>query len=255
MTTHPVNATRTSVVLVELLAEGGPLGVTELATRAGVSKGTVHNHLTTLRRLDYVRKTEREYDLTLRMLAIGEQIRERHQLFMVSKSHIENLSQTTSEHVALYIEEEGRGTRISHAGGANGWSPPIVDGEQSPLHATAAGKAILARLSDARIDRILDKHGFTALTDRTVTDRKALFEQLRKVRASGAAFSRGERFEGINGVAAPIRTGEERRTGAVSVVGPTSVLNGRYLEEDVTGQVLSTAKRIEVDMRTATGDG
>nr|WP_231896117.1 MULTISPECIES: hypothetical protein [Haloferax] len=34
----------------------------------------------------------------------------------------------------------------------------------------------------------------------------------------------------------------------MGVCGPSSRLTGRYLEEDITGQVISTAKSIQVDL-------
>ncbi len=147
---YPVKATKTSVTLIEVLATDGPLGVTDVAARMDTTKGTVHNHLTTLRSLGYVKKIDGRYDLTLRALATGERTRERSHLFRVAKPYLDNLAQTTGEWVGLFIAEEGRGTRVYHAVGSDTWSPPSVDGDQLPLHATAAGKAILASMPDER---------------------------------------------------------------------------------------------------------
>ncbi|MFC6962818.1 helix-turn-helix domain-containing protein [Halocatena marina] len=53
---YPVKATKTSFELLEVLTVDGPLGVTALASKTDVSKGTVYNHLSTLRMLGYVKK-------------------------------------------------------------------------------------------------------------------------------------------------------------------------------------------------------
>lgn len=245
---YPVNATKTSFTLLETLAVDGPLGVTDLTSRVDATKGTVHNHLTTLRSLGYVKKVDGRYELTLRSLATGERTRERSELYRVAKPYVDNLTKTTDECAGLYVEEKGRGTRVYHATGTYTWSPPSVDGDQLPLHATAAGKAILASMSDGRIEECVRRHGLAALTDQTITDRETLFERLRNVRDDGVAYSREERIEGINGVAAPIRGCDHHGFAAICVVGPADVLTGRHFEEDITGQALSAAKQIELEL-------
>lgn len=247
----PVNATKTSFELLEVLAVDGPFGVTALASRTDVSKGTVHNHLTTLRSLGYVKKVDDVYEVTFRTLAMGERTRERSKLYDVAKPHLNNLAKIAGGFTGLYIEEEGRGTRIHHATNSDQWSPPTVDGEQTPLHATAAGKAILSSMPDARVETIIERRGLEQLTEETIINRKTLFQQLRKIREDGVAFSRAERFEDINAVAAPIQGDEIAQYGAISVAGSKAVLKGRHLEEDVTGQVLSTAKRIEIEAQSS----
>lgn len=248
---YPVTATKTSFELLELLAVDGPFGVTALASQTDVSKGTVHNHLTTLRALGYVKKVDEMYEVTFRTLAMGKRTRERTKLYHVAKPHLSNLAKIAGEFTGLYIEEEGRGTRIHHAANSDQWSPPTVDGEQTPLHATAAGKAILSSMPDTRVEAIIERHGLERLTEETITNKEMLFQQLRKVREDGVAFSRAEQFEDINAVAAPIQEDEIAQYGAISVAGPKAVLKGRHLEEDVTGQVLSTAKRIEIEIQSS----
>lgn len=248
---YPVNATKTSFELLEVLTVDGPLGVTALASQTDVSKGTVYNHLSTLRMLGYVKKTGDTYDVTFRTLAMGERIRERTTLYRTAKPHLNNLTKTAGEYTGLYIEEEGRGIRIYHAVESDHWSPPMVDGERIELHATAAGKAILSLMPDDRIDTIIERWGLEAFTEETITDRETLFQQLRKIREDGVAFSRSERFDAINAVAAPIRVDEIVQYGAISVAGSAKMLKGRHFAEDVTGQVLSTAKRIEIEVQSS----
>lgn len=48
--------------------------------------------------------------------------------------------------------------------------------------------------------------------------------------------------------AAPIETGSEHSTAALGVYGPAERLEGRYLEEDLTGQILSAAKSVRIQL-------
>jgi DNA-binding IclR family transcriptional regulator len=89
-------------------------------------------------------------------------------------------------------------------------------GLRSPLHATSAGKVLLAFGAaelppTARLAR---------LAPSTISSRAALERELAKVRRAGWAQSAGEYEEGLNGVAAPILGADGRCVAAISVSGP-----------------------------------
>ena len=246
---HTLNTTKTSFELLEALTAEGPLGVTELANQTDVSKGTIYNHLSTLCTLGYAQRVDDRYDATFRPLALSEYMRERSELYNTAVPYLDNLAKATGEYTSLFVEEEGRGTRIYYVKGSR-WSSPTTNGKQTPLHVTAAGKAILASMSDDEVDETVDRFGLERSTEQTITEKNTLFQQLKEIQEDGVSFSRGERFEQINGVAAPVRQEGVGRYSAISVAGPAETLNGRYFEEDVMGQVLSTAKQIEVELHS-----
>jgi DNA-binding IclR family transcriptional regulator len=242
---NPIQSTQTSFRIIEVLAQSGALGVTEVADHLDVTKGAVHNHLATLRDLGYVRKRGGKYALGLRFLYVGERARNHLDIYRHTRSSIDNLAQTTGEVAGLYIEENRHATCAYHQTGSDRQMPFIVTGERTPLHACAAGKAMLACFPDERIERLLSDRELDALTDETITDPERLRSQIRRVQDDRVAFSRSEHAEGINEVAVPIRN-QRVPLGAISVAGSDDQLSGRHFEEDITGQVLSTAKQIEV---------
>jgi DNA-binding IclR family transcriptional regulator len=243
---NPVKSTQTSFRIIEVLAQSGALGVTEVADQLDVTKGAVHNHLATLRDLGYVRKRGEKYALALRFLYVGERARNHLDVYRRTKSSIDNLAQTTGEVAGLYIEENLQATCAYHQTGSEQQVPFIVTGERTPLHACAAGKVILASLPEERIEKQFLDRELDALTDETVTDPNRLRRQIRRIRDDRVAFSRSEHAEGINEVAVLLRSQDGTPLGAISVSGSDDQLNGRHLEEDITGQVLSTAKQIKV---------
>jgi DNA-binding IclR family transcriptional regulator len=80
-----------------------------------------------------------------------------------------------------------------------------------------------------------------------VTDSADLRAELRSVADRGLAYDRGEYFEGMRGVAAPIRA-DDGVVAAVEVLGPGERLSGKRLEEDLPGLVLSAAKSVELEL-------
>ncbi len=249
---YEVEATGKSIAILEaLVAAGDGLGVTDLAREVDLSKSVVHNHLSTLRAHGYVIKQDGAYEPALRPLALGNQTREDLAVYGAARSGIDNLASATGETTALFVREGDSAVPVYVARGTENWSPPFREGERLPLHVTAPGKSLVASLPDERIDELLDEGDLSASTDSTVDDPTELREQLRRVRDDGIAFSRGEHFDGVVGVAAPIPSTDGSRLAALGVCGPAERLNGRDLEEDIAGQVLSTTTAIQVAL---TGD-
>jgi DNA-binding IclR family transcriptional regulator len=249
---YAVEATQTSLAILEALVDSNdPVGVTELAETVGVSKSVTHNHLSTLRAAGYVVKRSEQYEASLRPLALGERTRDGFGFYQAAKQQLDNLAAATGETATLFVLEERGGVPVSISEPEDGWSAPFRAGERLPLHVNAPGKAILASLPGDRVDAILDGADLVAPTSATIVDPEDLTEELRRIRDDGVAFCRGEQYEGIVGVAAPLPQISGGRIAALGVCGPVERLNGRYLREDITGQVLSTTKSVQVDLTSS----
>ena len=79
-------------------------------------------------------------------------------------------------------------------------------GERLPLHATAVGKAILAQLGDEEVKALLPAK-LERFTGQTITERKALIEQLHEVREDGLARVDNELSEGLCALAVALPAG------------------------------------------------
>lgn len=246
---YAVEATGTSIAVLEALIDApSPMGVTELSEEVSVAKSVVHNHLSTLRASGYVAKRGTEYEPSARILSLGDRFRRRLPVYRTAKDAVDNLASATGETTLLAIQQESHAVPIYIADGNTDWTKPFGVGERLPLHATATGKCLAASLPDEALDGFLAGDPPESFTDATVTESSTLRTELRRVRDDGFAFCRGEYVEGIIGVAAPIPETATSRTAALGVCGPVRSLNGRYLEEDITGQVLSTTTTIQVDL-------
>jgi DNA-binding IclR family transcriptional regulator len=246
---YTVEATETSLRVLEALTDQeGVSGVTQLADRLDLSKSVVHNHLSTLRDRGYVVKRSSGYAASLRPLSLGARAREHLRTCRVAKPKVDNLAAASGETTMLFVLEESAGVPAYVVEPSDGWQSSFRVGERYPLPVTAPGKAILATLSTEQLDAVFEATAFEAYTDATVTDRAELETELRRIRDDGIAFCRGEHQSGVVGVAAPIEAGDSQTVAALGVCGPVERLNGRYLEEDIPGQVLSTVRSIQVEL-------
>ncbi|WP_222913075.1 IclR family transcriptional regulator [Natrinema sp. SYSU A 869] len=246
---YAVDATGTSLAILETLVEAPePMGVTALSEQADVAKSVAHNHLSTLRAHGYVVKHGGQYEPSLGMLSLGERTRSDLPIYRNAKEAVDNLAAATGETTSLFIREEKYAVPVYVAEGGMDWTPRFRAGDRIPLHVNAPGKCLMASLSDETLESILEGDDREAFTDATITDPEELVAEIRRIRDDGIAFCRGEHHEGIVGIAAMIPSTSGCRAAALGVSGPVDRLNGRYLEEDVTGQVLSTTKSIQVSL-------
>jgi DNA-binding IclR family transcriptional regulator len=246
---YAVEATGTSLRILETLVESPePTGVTTLSREIDAAKSVVHNHLSTLRAHGYVAKRDGRYEPSLGLLSLGAQVRNDVPIYRDAKEAVDNLAAATGETATLFVREERHAIPIHISAGDTEWTQPFGVGDRIPLHVNAPGKCLLASLSDEALDPVLDKGEREAFTDATMTGRDELSAELGRVRDDGIAFCRSKHIERIVGVAAQMPSTASYRPAALGVCGPVDRLNGRYLEEDVTGQVLSTTKSVQVEL-------
>lgn len=245
---YPVRTTTRSFEIIEFLKENDGAGVTETADALDMSKGVVHNHLSTLEASEYVVKGDDEYRLSLRFLELGEYQRVQNRLYRIGTEQVEELADETGELVNLATEEHGRCVYLSIAPGDQAVEVDTHAGLRPPIHTTALGKSMLAYLPRSTVESILDTHGMQRATENTITDRDTLFDELEAVRDRGVAFDDEERLPGLRCVAAPIKTNDGDVAGAISVSGPKTRLQGDLFEEELPGTVRSAANVIEINL-------
>ena len=112
-------------------------------------------------------------------------------------------------------------------------------GHAVPLHATSTGKAFLAALPPQELDVLL-RPGLERYTDTTITDERALRDELGAVRARGYAVSHGELEAALWGVSAATIDAALRPVAVVSVWGSDARVRERI---DPLGALAAEAAR------------
>lgn len=249
---HPVRTTETTLSIVEALNELGSAGVTELGEHTGIGKSAVHNHLTTLMEHGYVVKHDQEYRLALKFLEIGGQARHRHQLYRAAKSTVEKQEIETEGLFRLLTHEDGRGVVIYQSKRSQVVSEHVHLGNRPYLHTTGGGKAILAALPRGRTEAILERWGLPAVTEKTVTARERLFDELNQAQESGYATAIEEWFDGIRSTGTPITAEDGTVLGALSIVQPMPEGGSISLDGlDTEEHLQRMAETIETDIEYA----
>lgn len=121
-------------------------------------------------------------------------------------------------------------------------------GRPVPLHAGAAGRAILAGLRPEDIRLVLGDDPLPSLTPSTVTDPDAIVALAAEDRARGYTVSREERIVGGASIAAPFFDHAGRCQGSVVFTTPLSRLDEHQIE-DIGRAVAEAARTLSMRLR------
>lgn len=242
-----VDAVDTSCRILESLRQSNGAGVTELANELDISKAGIHSHLATLEKNELVTNNNGIYQISLRFLDFGEHAKQNIDYYSVVRNEVEELAERTGEVAHFMVEEHGLGVYICKARGSSGVQTASYVGDRKHLHCVGVGKAILAGLSDDRIDEIVEQRGLPKKTENTITDRGELFDEVAEIRERGVAFDDEEILEGLRCVAVPVSSQDQGLLGAISVAGPTSRMKGERFREKLPEIVKDTANVIQIN--------
>ncbi len=219
-----VAAVERAFTVLDALSDGGELGTNEIARRTGVNASTVSRLLATLaaaRYVEHVPETGR-YRLSLRLLELGNAVLGRLDLRALARPHLRELVRETGETSTLSAPGEQDAVTIDFAHGSSVVQSVAQLGRPSVGHATAVGKVMLA-FGDVG----LPAAPLTAFTQRTITTREGLVDELERVRRRGYAEAREEREEGLAAVAAPVWDSRGELAGIIGIQGPASRFDAR----------------------------
>lgn len=231
--------------LIETLGEMNGAGVTELSEKLGYAKSTTHRYLATLKKAEYVVKKEQTYYLSMQFLRLGDYARERQRLYQMVEPKVKQLAEETNERSQFFVEEHGMAVFVYRETGSNAVEAESGVGKRIPMHATAAGKAILAFLPDERLEDIVEMRGLPALTENTITSIDSLRDELDVVRERGFSYNKQENISGLRAVGVPVKT-NGRPVGALTIAGPTHRLTGKKFKTEIPDLLLGVANELEL---------
>lgn len=242
-----IKAVETTFAIIELVDQEERIGVSEVAEHLSIAKSTAHTHLHTLEANEYLVRDGQKYSISLKPLKYGQHALNRTTIAQESQSVIDYLAEETGEAVWVAIEEHGRVVYVNKALGERAVPSRGGIGERIFLHTASIGKAMLSQFSEERIDEIIDRHGLPGLTEKSITDREDLIEELAEIRERGVAFNDGESLRGLRAVASPV-VHQGDVMGAVAIVGAANRMKGDYFREELADLVQGAANEIELNL-------
>ncbi len=195
------------------------LGVSEVARALGISKSSAHGLLVSLAEIGLLSRTENaRYRLGERILSLAEAYRVTHRLNPEAQALLWQVAAGLRCVVSLAVLEGGSVVFVERAAHHPQAGVRVPLGVRLPVHASAAGKVLLAFRPEREVRAALLAQGeLRPLTENTITSPDQLLRELRRVREGGFAYNLGEAFPQDYCLAVPVWGPGREVVAAVSV--------------------------------------
>ena len=194
------------------------LALTAIAERAGLPLSTTHRLVGELVGWGgLTRQDNGKYSLGLKLWELGVQTPTARNLRTIALPYLEDLYETTREHVHLAILDGRDALYLEKLSGHHAVRLTSRVGARLPLHSTGVGLVLLAHAPDDVVQDYLAT-SLERFLPGTVTDPEAVRKRLAEIRLTGVARMSEEMTMGSSSVAAPIRDRTGRVVAAVSIV-------------------------------------
>lgn len=217
-----------------------------ISKRIGVNKTSVHRYVSTYCALGYLHRDERSrlYKLSARTMALAHSLLQRGEMVQQIKPLVDDVHRRYGLHIdvgivqgdAIYVvyRRESKDTlAFRHFTTGSG------------LYYLATGKAALAFMEEEELQDRLSRMEFLPKTDRTIADKSALLDDLRKIRELGYSWNNEESVPGLIALGAPLvslRT--QKAVGGVSFDSSTAEYSMEEFEKKYAQLLVELAKKI-----------
>jgi IclR family transcriptional regulator, acetate operon repressor len=133
---------------------------------------------------------------------------------------LRQLSAELNETCGFYVRVQDAVEVIASAISTQALSYTMKVGARAPLYAVSTGKIVLAQFEPDALKDYLARVELSPATARTIRSKSRLLQEIRRVRASGFAYSRDEFTCGITAVATAVHS-QGQFIGAINVAVPT----------------------------------
>jgi len=194
--------------------------LSELSETLVIPKATVLRLCSTLVQYEFLRfeRVTKHYSLGLKLFDLGSVVFASFSLRRIAVPYLLRLQEKLGRTVFLGILQDGELVYIDKK------EEPLNPirfasriGARKPPHFGMLGNVLMAHLSDNDVTELLKRYPLAAITKKTITDETLLRKRLRLIRSQGYYIDQEEAFEGITGVAAPVRDFSGEVVAAVGV--------------------------------------
>ena len=224
-----VPAVDKTFAILDLLAKSNEsMGVSEITRALAFNKSTVFNIAHTLADLEILKQApDNKFSLGIKFYLLGRASRIGSEIISTIHPYLELINHKTNLSVFLGVRSDLHAIIVDKVDAAFDIKISSEVGMRLPLLAGAGGKAMLSRMPDQEIDRILSKNGLQRYTRYSVVDKIKYKKMLKKTQKVGFAVDKEEYIEGIRALAVPLKINRGNSPFAIWAVG----LKGQIADE------------------------
>lgn len=231
---NPIQVADRLFLVLETLADAGPLALTDLSHRLDLNKSTIHRLLTSLMYLGYVKQDTDtgKYYLSLKILSLSNHLLEKMDILDSVRPILQQISNETGETVHFVQLDETEAVYIcKEESTINSVRMVSKVGSRIPLYCSGVGKAMMADMSPEKIQQIWKNSKIKQYTSHTITDYDTFLTCLDRVRRLGYALDDEENELGVRCIAVSLSDYSGAYRYAMSITAPvTRMSDSRILK-------------------------
>ena len=210
-----------------------PMRIKDIAARLEMSQPTVVRYLRTLCDQGYVYQDSQtgQYAMTWKICRLGASLQSNLVLRSMAGSLLAEFANEVNLGVLLSVERDGRLVYLDLVGAPHGNVDTMLRiGKDAPMHSTGSGKILLSTMTPGKLQGIIDQYGLPRLTEKTITRKEELMQELEQIREQGFAIDDEECEIGHRCVSVPLYDYTGTVVAAVSAFDSAERLTDAYIE-------------------------
>lgn len=181
------------------------MSIAQLSQKTGIPRASVRRCLYTLRNLGYVSSDDgRHYSLQPKLLGLGYAYLSSTPMLVAAQPFLDRVSEAVNESCSLGTLDGEHILYLARSVTSRIISVTLNVGSRLPAYCTSIGLVLLAQLPERGLDEYLSNVELKPFTERTITSRQRLREQLDQVRSQGYAVADQLMELGVRSIAVPV---------------------------------------------------
>ena len=228
-----------------------PMRIKDIAARLEMSQPTVVRYLRTLCDQGYVYQDSQtgQYAMTWKICRLGASLQSNLVLRSMAGSLLAEFANEVNLGVLLSVERDGRLVYLDLVGAPHGNVDTMLRiGKDAPMHSTGSGKILLSTMTPGKLQGIIDQYGLPRLTEKTITRKEDLLQELEQIREQGFAIDDEECELGHRCVSVPLYDYTGTVVAAVSAFDSAERLTDEYIETVALPSLRKLANEISFRM-------
>jgi IclR family acetate operon transcriptional repressor len=229
---YPVESVDRALRLLIMIGQRGTITVSAGAAELKVARSTAHRLLATMQYHGFVRQDPltKVYTAGSQVLRVGLGAVDNLDVRAAAREHLDQLYDQFDETVHLIILDREMALFVDARESSRALRAGSRRGASMPAYCTSGGKALLAQLAPAELKHHLPAR-LEPLTDRSITRREALRQELDRIREIGYATNLGESEPDLSAVAVAIPERARMTQAAISISAPSSRMDSARIRE------------------------
>jgi IclR family pca regulon transcriptional regulator len=213
-----VGGLENGLLVIEVFDQDRPrLSISEVASRAGLTRAAARRYLLTLTHLGYVHFDGKLYALAPKVLRLGQSYMRSARLPRVIQPQLQHIAMAMQEASSVGVLDDDAVISVAAVTVGRVVSSTLQPGTRVPAYCTANGRVLLAALAPAAFEAWLGRQKLERLTPATLTEPAQLRSAVEQARTMGYAMVDQEFETGLRTIAVPLKNYRGETVAAINV--------------------------------------